>query len=81
MDMAEFSPGAIEFGPEDVTSVRMTFHLDQIGYVEFKITDDGGDTGKFVRDLYQKVVDTYGPGGSNPADSVGVRVIREEDLV
>ena len=79
--MPKFEPGFVEFGPEDVTSVQMSFHLDRVGYYDFNIPDDGGETGTFIRDLYQKVVDTYGPGGSNPSELVGIKIIKEEDLV
>jgi hypothetical protein len=64
--MPKFGPGYVEFGPDDVESVEMTFHLSGIGFARFALTDDGGERTKFMRELYMKVVDTYGPGGENP---------------
>lgn len=64
--MAKSGPGFLEFGPDDVESVEMTFRLGGGIVARFSLSDDGGEDAKFIRDLYGKLMDTYGPGGSKP---------------
>lgn len=52
----------------------MRFHLEGIGHFTFGVPASAGEeAGQFVRDLWTKMLDIYGPGGSILAElSIGV---------